>query len=296
MGRLTVLERDHIRVQEDEAVPVDLGPMLAVCGLTGGAGATTLAYLVALAAAEQDDGPVLVADTGGPSGGLAALAGVETPHSLAELAAQLAADRPLEGGVYATGPAGVRVLASGPEFTATCAHEQLGRLLIDAREAHRLTVIDCGTLARDADRVALAAATHVAWVLPATADGISRARRVLDGRTRGRREAARRRTAGRTSVQGAAARAAAHRERAARAAGARPAPPRTRGREAGRRRRGRAGAGAGDPRSARRDEQPRRAARQAKRSRSPCPPGDVPPAAEPRSRPRRSSPRGSPAR
>jgi MinD-like ATPase involved in chromosome partitioning or flagellar assembly len=178
-GRLTVLERDHARVQEPEVVPVDLGALFAVCGLTGGAGATTLAYLVALAAAQKEAGPVLVADTGGPSGGLAALAGVETPHSLAELAAQLTADRLLEGGVYATGPAGVRVLASGPEFTAPCAPEQLGRLLIDAREAHRLTVIDCGTLARNADRVALAAATHIAWVLPATADGISRARRVL---------------------------------------------------------------------------------------------------------------------
>ena len=88
--------------------------MLAVCGLTGGAGATTLAYLVALAAAEQDDGPVLIADTGGPSGGLATLSGVETPHSLPELAAQIAARRPLETGVYATGPAGVRVLACGP--------------------------------------------------------------------------------------------------------------------------------------------------------------------------------------
>ena len=180
MGRLTELERDHIRVQEDEAVGVDLGPLLAICGLTGGAGATTLAYLVALAAAQQDGGPVLVADTGGPSGGLAALAGVETPHSLAELAAQLAAGRPLEGGVYATGPARVRVLASGPEFTVPYAREQLERLLIDVREAHRLTVIDCGTLARDADRVALAAATHIAWVLPATGDGVSRGRRVLE--------------------------------------------------------------------------------------------------------------------
>jgi Flp pilus assembly CpaE family ATPase len=179
MGRLTVLERDQSPVQKEPAAPASLGPLLAVCGLTGGAGTTTLAYRVALAAAEQDDGPVLVADTGGPSGGLAALARVETPHSLAELAAQLAADRPLEGSVYATGPAGVRVLARGPEFTAPSAPEQLGRLLIDAREAHRLTVIDCGTLARHADRAALAAATHIAWVLPATADGISRARRVL---------------------------------------------------------------------------------------------------------------------
>jgi Flp pilus assembly CpaE family ATPase len=177
---LTVLKRDHIRVQEAAATPVDLGPLLAVCGLTGGAGATTLAYLVALAAAEQDDGPVLVADTGGPSGGLAALAGVATSHSLVELAAQIAGRRPLEGGVYTTGPAGVRVLATGPEFTTTSAHEQLVRLLVDAREAHRLTVIDCGTLARDADRIVLAAATHVAWVLPATKNGIDRGRRVLE--------------------------------------------------------------------------------------------------------------------
>ena len=177
---VTVLERDHIRVQQAVATRVDLGPMLAVCGLAGGAGATTLAYLVALAAAEQDHGPVLVADTGGPSGGLAALAGVETSHSLVELAAHIAGHRPLEGGVYATGPSGVRVLATAPEFRTIGTHEQLVRLLLDAREAHRLTVIDCGTLARDADRIALVTATHVAWVLPATKNGISRGRRVLD--------------------------------------------------------------------------------------------------------------------
>ena len=93
--------------------------------LGGGAGATTLAYLVALAAAEQDHGPVLVADTGGPSGGLAALAGVETSHSLVELAAQIAGHRPLGGGVYATGPSGVRVLATAPEFRTIGTHEQL---------------------------------------------------------------------------------------------------------------------------------------------------------------------------
>jgi MinD-like ATPase involved in chromosome partitioning or flagellar assembly len=179
-GRLTVLEHDHSGLQDEPAAPASLGPLLAVCGLTGGAGATTLAYLVALAAARQEVGPVLVADTGGPSGGLAALAGVETLHSPPELAAHVATGEPLRGEVYATGPAGVRVLASAPEFTPTRPHEQLARLLIDAREAHRLTVIDCGTLARDADRVALAAATHIAWVLPATADGISRGRRVLD--------------------------------------------------------------------------------------------------------------------
>jgi hypothetical protein len=180
MRRLTVVERDHSPAQEEPAAPPRLGPLLAVCGLTGGAGVTTLAYLIVLAAARQEGGPVLVADTGGPSGGLAALTGVETPHSLPELAAQMAAGGPLRGGVYATGPGGARVVASGPEFTGPRAHERFAELLDDAREAHRLSVIDCGTLSRDADRVALAAATHIAWVLPATLDGIGRGQRVLD--------------------------------------------------------------------------------------------------------------------
>lgn len=179
VARLTVPRRDTTAVKKAQAPPVDLGPMLAVCGLMGGAGATTLAYLVALAAAEQDDAPVLIADTGGPSGGLSTLSGIETPHSLLELAAQIAARRALETGVYAIGPAGVRVLACGPDFASSQRHDQLEQLLIDAREAHRLTVIDCGTLAREADQIALSAATHVAWILPATADGVRRGRRVL---------------------------------------------------------------------------------------------------------------------
>ena len=62
--------------------PARLGPLLAVCGLAGGAGVTTLSYLIALAAVRQWTDPVLVADTGGPSGGLAACAGVEVERSL----------------------------------------------------------------------------------------------------------------------------------------------------------------------------------------------------------------------
>ena len=41
-------------------------------------------------------------------------------------------------------------------------------------------MVDCGTLAREADQVALAKASHVAWVLPATGSGVRRARRVLE--------------------------------------------------------------------------------------------------------------------
>jgi MinD-like ATPase involved in chromosome partitioning or flagellar assembly len=166
--------------QRTPATPVGLGALLAVCGLAGGAGATTLSYLIALAAAWQWSEPVLVADTGGPSGGLAACAGVEVQRSLGELAEQLAAGAALGPGVYAMGHHGVHVLASGPEFSSSPADAHVHRLLCDARESHGLTVIDCGTLARESEQMAAAAATHVAWVLPATARGVSRARRVLD--------------------------------------------------------------------------------------------------------------------
>ena len=45
------------------------GALLAVCGLCGGAGASTIAYLIALAEARSERGDVLVADTGGPTAG-----------------------------------------------------------------------------------------------------------------------------------------------------------------------------------------------------------------------------------
>jgi MinD-like ATPase involved in chromosome partitioning or flagellar assembly len=159
---------------------VRLGPLLAVCGLAGGAGVTSLSYLIALAAVRQWTDPVLVADTGGPSGGLAACAGVEVERSLGELAQRLAAGVPLGGGIYAAGRDGLRVLATGPEFSSRPADHQVGFLLAHAREAHGLTVIDCGTLTRAAEQTAAAAATHIAWVLTATTHGVERGRRVLE--------------------------------------------------------------------------------------------------------------------
>ena len=163
--------------------PPRLGLLLAVCGLAGGVGVTTLAYLIALAAARQLD-PVLVADTGGPSGSLAAYAGVEVSRSLGELAEQLADGAPLGAGIYGTGDDGLRVLAAGPEFSSRCHDNTLRKLVADAREAHGLTVIDCGTLACEADQIVAADATHVAWMLNATAGGLERGHRVLEAAPR----------------------------------------------------------------------------------------------------------------
>jgi hypothetical protein len=147
-------------------------------------GTTTLAYLIALAAAREWADPVLVADTGGPSGGLAACAGVEVPRSLAVLAEQLGCGKPLGAGIYATRRDGLRVIASGPDFSSPNVGDQLFSLLAHAREAHGLTVIDCGTLTRRAEQTVAAAATHLAWVLPARRSGVKRGQRILDAAPR----------------------------------------------------------------------------------------------------------------
>jgi Flp pilus assembly CpaE family ATPase len=155
------------------------GPLLAVCGLCGGAGASTMAYLTARYSARRRSGPVLVCDTGGPTGGLADHAAVATARSLLEVAEQLTGRVPL-GCVYAIGADGVRVLATGPRLTTDCPRDGVELVLANARAAHALTVVDCGTLTGEADRIALAMASHVAWVLPATPGGVRRGARVLD--------------------------------------------------------------------------------------------------------------------
>jgi len=124
-------------------------------------------------------GAVLVADTGGPTAGISHYAGAETPRSLSEVSELLAASLPI-GQLLATTSDGMRVLATGPRLAADCARDGIELLLDHARRRYALTVIDCGTLAREADQIALASATHVAWVLTATAGAAIRGRQLLD--------------------------------------------------------------------------------------------------------------------
>jgi MinD-like ATPase involved in chromosome partitioning or flagellar assembly len=164
-----------------------VAPLLAVCGVCGGAGTTTLSYLVARSAIDHARGHVLVCDTGGPTAGLAACAGVESPRTLVEIAGHVERSLPLVSGIYAvdehvsTTGSQLRVIAAGPRLADDDDTTGFGRLLAMARSdgAHALTVVDCGTLQRDTDRLALAAASHVAWVLPATRTGARRAERLL---------------------------------------------------------------------------------------------------------------------
>lgn len=155
------------------------GPLLLLVGLCGGAGVSTLACLTAATAAAQSEAPVLVCDTGGPTGGLAVYTGVKSARTLADAAERLSASEPLSGGLFALGEHDLRVIAGDPQFTVAGEKQAVRRVLSDARRAHALTVVDGGTLARACDQAAMGMATHVAWMLPASESAVTRARRVL---------------------------------------------------------------------------------------------------------------------
>ncbi len=159
--------------------PAPAAPLLAVCGVCGGAGTSTISGLIASAAAAH--GHVLVADTGGPSGGLSARTGYQTPWSLPEAAELLVRDPDLARQLWATeqvGPFERRIVAAAPGQLAPAGPARLARLLEILRRDlhHTLVVIDCGTLQHDHGRQTLRGATHVAWVLPDTERGVAHAR------------------------------------------------------------------------------------------------------------------------
>ncbi len=155
------------------------GPLLQVVGLCGGTGATTLAYLIAATAARQSSAPVLVCDTGGPTGGLSAYAGVQSPRTLADTSERLAEGHGTGGELFTEAEDGLRVIAGAPQFTVAGDPEGVRRVLGDARAVHGLTVIDGGTLSRPAEHAAMSVATHVAWILPASDSALERALRTL---------------------------------------------------------------------------------------------------------------------
>jgi hypothetical protein len=160
------------------------GPLLAAVGLCGGAGVSALAYLIAATAAAQSQAPVLLADTGGPTAGVAAYAGVSAPLTLADISDRVAGEERVPPRFWADGEHGLRVLAGEPQFTVQGTDQTVRRVLGDAREVHGLTVVDAGTLARPADQAVLALATHIVWVLPANGSAVARAHRVLERITR----------------------------------------------------------------------------------------------------------------
>ena len=158
------------------------GPLVAVCGLQGGAGASTLANLLATSAATRDqEGRVVLIEAPGATGDQAVLTDARSTVSLAELAAQVAAGRSPR---RFWGRAGaLRVIATDPQPTPQAT---TGRELVDvlnaARGEHALGVVDAGTVRAPHATTVLAAASHVIWVLRLEPGAVARARALLASR------------------------------------------------------------------------------------------------------------------
>jgi MinD-like ATPase involved in chromosome partitioning or flagellar assembly len=152
------------------------GRLVAVVALCGGAGASTLVYLLCCAAIAEGERPVLCVDATGRAG-IAAHAGVRGALSFAHASIELQAGRtPEPVRLFATSKDRVRVLSQAPSLAQPLlALDGANRLLADARAAHALTVIDCGTLNSDHERLALASADHLLLVMPASRPGLERA-------------------------------------------------------------------------------------------------------------------------
>jgi hypothetical protein len=158
--------------------------MVAVRSLCGGAGASTLAFLIAASAAREPvarsgEAPVLVCDAGSATGGLALCARVESDCSLDELADALIAGALDPRRLFKAAGRGLRIVATSPRPAFDGNPEGVMRILGDASAAHSLTVVDCGTLGGGTGRIAARQATHVLSVLPATEPGVRRAEGAL---------------------------------------------------------------------------------------------------------------------
>ena len=149
------------------------GPVVAVCGLVGGSGASTLAYALARQAACESRAPVLLSECAVARGDLAALAGAASDLSLPELAQRVRDERAPARSVVEIEPR-LRLIASPPRPVTHFDGEAVEELLGQAREAHGLVVVDCATAWASPGPV-FARATDVLWTLPARADALARA-------------------------------------------------------------------------------------------------------------------------
>lgn len=165
-------------------VPDPLGPpVVAVCGLGGGAGATTMTLMLGYAAAAQDRGGVLVADTGGAGANLASIAKKRSEHSLtsAAHAQRLGVLRPETA--FTEISQDLRLIGREPDLAGDDLEDlapELADLLADAQEAHLAVFVDCGRLEKEAQIEVARHATHIVWVTTGNATGARKARAMFD--------------------------------------------------------------------------------------------------------------------
>jgi hypothetical protein len=149
-----------------------------VCGLTGGAGTSTLAFALAHLGAAASTAPVLATEVDPTRAGLAVLAGRVAPYALVELAERVAHDAaPAE--TFLELEPGLRLVAASPRAHTNPEPTIISALLGEARAAHGLVIVDHGAT-WTADSPILASATHTLWVVPATPHGLARAQALFE--------------------------------------------------------------------------------------------------------------------
>jgi hypothetical protein len=143
--------------------------IVAVCGLHGGAGTTTIATLLARAAARQQPGQVLLCDSAPGAGDLALAIGAASAYNLTDVARLAAARQTPTEVPWLEQADGLRVMARAPARRAAAPTDATTQVLRNAAAAHSLVVVDTGTLQSEHATAALRAADVVLWTLDATA-------------------------------------------------------------------------------------------------------------------------------
>jgi hypothetical protein len=154
--------------------------IVAVCGLHGGAGTTTIATLLARAAAAQQPGGVLLCDSAPGAGDLALSLGDASPYSLTDVARMAASRQTPAQMPWLEQADGLRVMARAPARRAAASTDAVVQVLRDADAAHSLVVVDAGALQSEHATAALRAADVVLWALDATAQ-LDRSAALLGG-------------------------------------------------------------------------------------------------------------------
>jgi Flp pilus assembly CpaE family ATPase len=149
-------------------------PLIAVCGVGGGVGTSTMAFLTAMHVQRFAPSPILLCDTGGPAASLSVLAEKGSQLSLPQAAAAIAADA-LAVPLFVQLSPKLRLIARSPNFDDFLDPGGLTRLLHDARSAHPVTIVDCGSLQRPVERSVAEQASSILWVAHGSPLGARRA-------------------------------------------------------------------------------------------------------------------------
>lgn len=143
-------------------------PIVAVCGLHGGAGTTATAITLARhAVAQAGPGAVLLTETDPRGGGLALALDAAGPYALSDLGHHRAAGATPSTMPLTQLPDGLRLVAAPPAERLAADAVDVAAVLRDAGAAHAMTVIDCGSIAADHAAGAFEAATSLVWVAAA---------------------------------------------------------------------------------------------------------------------------------